>query len=259
MGKDTDTTLMMPTADTRYVPPPADPFAGTDISQLLQVPHTFVDTEAMVTSMLDALPIHDSVTPLLSNDLEGLNLGRRNGDTYLMQIYDSKARHIYTIDICSLGRNAFETPASDGEMTLRKLLESEGVLKLLCDVRSNSRARFKDFDIHLRGIKDIQNMKLAYRQDPAGRQWRNGLARLIKTWAGLSRDEECRFNDYKTSARDICGKWEYDDDHIPDADDYWEIASSDSDIGAGCSLLKCICRSISGWVNGIFSARPSAL
>jgi hypothetical protein len=81
-------TLVVPSAEKWYVPLPADSYAGTDISQLLQVPYTFVNTEALVREMLDALPLYHSDTPLLSVDVEGLDLGKRHGETYLMQIYD---------------------------------------------------------------------------------------------------------------------------------------------------------------------------
>lgn len=191
--EDSQSTLVVHSAQKWYVPLPVDPLAHTDISQLLQVPYTFVDTEALVRRMLDALPTYHSETPLLSIDLEGLDLGKSNGETYLMQIYDCKAHHLYTIDILTLGRKAFQTSASAGKWTLRKLLQSAWVLKLFCDIRGDSRALFTQFGIHLRGIKDIQNIELASRREPHRRHWRHGLVRLIESYGSLSWDEQRRF------------------------------------------------------------------
>jgi exonuclease 3'-5' domain-containing protein 1 len=202
-------TLVVPSAQKWYVPLPADSYAGTDISQLLQVPYTFVDTEALVKEMLDALPIYHSDTPLLSVDVEGLDLGKSHGETYLIQISDSHSHHLYTIDILTLGHQAFQTTATAGKWTLRKLLQSVWVLKLFCDIRSDSRALFTQFGIHLRGIKDIQNMELASRQEPHKRHWRNGLVRLIDSYGGLTWEEKRRFRTYKTSGQAVCKSWGY--------------------------------------------------
>jgi exonuclease 3'-5' domain-containing protein 1 len=201
--------LVVPSAEKWYVPLPADSYVGTDISQLLQVPYTFVNTEALVRGMLDALPIYHSETPLLSIDVEGLDLGKRHGETYLMQIYDSHTHHLYTIDILTLGHKAFQTPAPAGKWTLRKLLQSAWVLKLFCDIRSDSRALFTQFGIHLHGIKDIQNIDLASRREPHRRHWRNGLVRLIESRGGLTWEEQRRFRTYKTSGQAVCKSWGY--------------------------------------------------
>lgn len=85
------TTIVMPSADVGNEARPADLLAdiGTDISHLLQVPYTCVDSKAMLTSTLDALPTYHSQVPLLSIDHEGFNLRKKNGETYLIQIYDS--------------------------------------------------------------------------------------------------------------------------------------------------------------------------
>ena len=205
----TNTTIVMPSADDRYEALPPDSLAetDTDVSQLLKVPYTFVDSKELVTSMLDMLPTFHSQPPRLSIDLEGLDVGKKRGEIHLMQIYDSFCHHLYIIDVCMLGPAAFSTPASDGKTTLRKILQSAWILKLFCDVRSDSRALFQEFEIHLRGIKDIQNMELASRRDPTGRQWRSGLPRLIDRYADLSTEQMNEFLAYKNNGREICEKW----------------------------------------------------
>jgi hypothetical protein len=160
--------LIVPSADTRYEDLPPDPLSdnNTDISHLLGVPHTFVDSKASMIAMLDALATSTSETPLTNVDLEGLDLERRKGETYLLQIYDAGSHTLYIIDIWTLVPLAFVTPARDGEMTLEAVLQSSSVRKLLCDVRGDSYALFRDFGIRLQGIKDLQNIQMASRRDP---------------------------------------------------------------------------------------------
>ncbi|ERF72752.1 hypothetical protein EPUS_04805 [Endocarpon pusillum Z07020] len=205
----TGTTIILPSADDRYRDLPPDSLAetDTDVSQLLKVPYTFVDSKELVTSMLDVLPTSHSEQPQLSIDLEGLDLGKKKGEIHLVQLYDSFSHHLYIIDVCTLGPAAFSTPASDGKMTLRRILQSAWIFKLFCDVRSDSRALFQEFEIHLRGIKDIQNIELASRRDPTGRQWRRGLPRLIDRYADLSKEQMNEFQAYKNNGREICEKW----------------------------------------------------
>lgn len=205
----TGTTIVVPSADDRYRVLPPDSLAetGTDISQLLKVPYTFVDSKESVTSMLDMLPTFHSDQPQLSIDLEGLDLGKKKGEIYLIQIYDSFCNRLYIVDVCTLGAAAFFTPASDDKTTLRKILQSAWILKLFCDVRSDSRALFQEFEIHLRGIKDVQNIELASRRDPTGRQWRKGLSRLIDRYADLSDEQFSEFVTYKNNGREICEDW----------------------------------------------------
>lgn len=205
----TNTTIVLPSEDYRYedLPPDSLSETKTDISQLLKVPYTFIDSREMITSMLDMLATFHSEEFLLSIDLEGFDLGKRKGEIHLMQIYDSFRHHIHTIDVCELGYTAFSTPASDGQTTLEGVLQSACILKLFCDVRGDSRALFQQFRIQLRGVKDIQNIELASRRDPTGRQWRHSLQRLIDDHADLSTEQMDDFRAYKENGREICQKW----------------------------------------------------
>ena len=193
----------------RVLPPDSLPNGSTDVSEFLQVPYTLVNSRSNVTSMLDALPKFQSDNPLLSIDLEGLDFGTRKSETYLLQIYDSHSHHLYIVDICMLGPSAFVTPASDGRTTLETILESAEVLKLICDVRGDSYALLKEFGIRLRGIKDVQNFDIASRPDPATRQRRTGLLKLINRHAYLSLAEQSRAQACKTIGREFCRLWGY--------------------------------------------------
>jgi 3'-5' exonuclease len=198
--------IVLPSGDYRYEDLPPDPLiaAGTDVSQVLGVPYMFVDTEVQVKSMLDALPTFGANVPLLSIDLEGFNLGRRKGNAYLLQIYDSHSHRLYIVDLCKLREDAFSILASDGETSLKAILENGDILKLFCDVRGDAYALYKEFKIILRGIEDVQNLHLASRRHPTTRQWRTGLATLIDQYAGLSAAERTWALAHKESGRQIC-------------------------------------------------------
>lgn len=159
--------------------------------------------------MLDALPRFAFDNPLLSMDLEGLNLGKSNGVTYLLQIYDCLSHHLDIVDICVLGHIAFSTLASNGETTLKGILESPDMLKLFCDARGDSYALFREFGIRLQGVKDLQDIQMASRRDLSDRRWRSGLAALIHRYAELSEEEKDRILVYKKNGRDFCSKWRF--------------------------------------------------
>jgi exonuclease 3'-5' domain-containing protein 1 len=204
-------TIVAPSVDNRYEELPPDPLSesGTDISQVLGIAYTFVDSKALTTGMLDALPVGTADVPLLGMDLEGLDLGKRNGETYLLQIYDCLSHHLYIVDVCVLGDAAFLTPGSDGRTTLKRILESAAMAKLFFNVRGDSYALFQEFDIRLKGIKDLQNIERASRRDPDRRRRRTGLDALIRTHAKLSDEDRERSLAYKAKGRDVCGKWGY--------------------------------------------------
>lgn len=189
---------------------PPDPLSGSaaNISQALGgVPYGFVDSEAGVTDMLDALPTTHSDVPLLGIDLEGLNLGKKGGKTYLVQIYDSHSHHLYIVDIFLLGHAAFSTAASDGATTLQTVLQATDALKIFCDVRDDSYALFQEFGIRLGGIKDVQYIEIASRPKAEDRDRRNGLVKLINVYANLTNDERSRAGDNKTRGQKICSRW----------------------------------------------------
>jgi hypothetical protein len=163
--------INLPSVDDRYEDLPPDPFppASTNISQIIGVPYTFVDLQSSLTDMLDVLgtSISEAVVPCLSMDVEGLDLGKRKGRTYLLKIYDSHSHHLCMVDVLTLRRPTFSTKASDGGTSLRMILQSADVTKLFCDVRADSYALFKRFRIYLHGVKDLQLMQIASRRDPS--------------------------------------------------------------------------------------------
>ena len=194
----------------KSLPPDLWAKTETDISQLLNLPYKFVNSEAMVVAMLDDLSISHSEIPLLSIDIEGLNLGKKDGQTYLMQIYDSQSHRVYNVDIYTLGRAAFTTPASNGEINLEMVLESAEILKLFCDVRGDSYALFSEFGIRLQGIQDVQNVQVASRPTARSRRWRPSLDRLILDHARLPYAEQKAAEGYKKAGKDLCRGFGYE-------------------------------------------------
>jgi exonuclease 3'-5' domain-containing protein 1 len=69
---------------------------------------------------------------------------------------------VYLIDIYRLGNEAFSTVNSD-KKSLKFILESPVVLKVLFDVRHDSDALFSLYGISLDGIRDVQLMELGTR------------------------------------------------------------------------------------------------
>lgn len=179
-----------------------------EISQIFHVPNTMVDSQILVKDMLDALSTSQGKVPSLAVDLEGLNLGNSDGSIYLMQIYDSESRHLYSVDIYTLGQAVFSIPASDGVKILAKTLECAEVLKKFCDVRADSHALFKEFGVRLQGVKDVQNLQLASRDHPRAREFRPGLDRVIRSWIPL--DERTNVSDYKAKGRNLCNRFGYE-------------------------------------------------
>ncbi|KAG9247658.1 hypothetical protein BJ878DRAFT_402216, partial [Calycina marina] len=123
---------------------------------------TIIDSEA------DLLPLLDSVSnlpvdhPLLYLDLEGINLGR-HGSISILSLHIASTKTTFLIDIHSLGRAAFATANNSG-ISMKSILESSIVPKVVFDIRNGSDALFSLFQIPVDGIKDLQLMELAHRK-----------------------------------------------------------------------------------------------
>jgi len=128
---------------------------------------------------------------ILFLDLEGINLSRHGSISLLtLLIHDisTQAPHpdqLYLIDIHTLGSSTFTTPSNQQSSTLKHILESPVICKVLFDVRNDSDALFAHFGIHLQGTIDLQLMENLSRP---GRNKRlvHGLGRCIKSDSSLS-------------------------------------------------------------------------
>ncbi|KAF2117958.1 ribonuclease H-like domain-containing protein [Lophiotrema nucula] len=129
----------------------------------------FVDTVSKLTAMLQIITDLPTSPPSLYLDLEGVNLGR-NGTLSLITLYAHTLTlsAIYLIDVYTLKQPTFETSGPDG-ITLQSVLESPNIPKAIFDVRNDSDALYKHFNIKLQGVQDLQLMELATRVRPRDR------------------------------------------------------------------------------------------
>ncbi len=107
-----------------------------------------VDTRQAVTSALLALASAQTIAV----DCEGVDLDR-NGKLCLLALSPSVEK-VYLFDVSVLGKDAFTSEAAG--VTVKGLLESSTVRKLLYDVRADSDALYHQFGVRLAGVLDLQ-------------------------------------------------------------------------------------------------------
>lgn len=123
----------------------------------------FVDSVSLLRSVIDAAVIGLRTDfPSLFMDLEGTQLGR-HGSIPIMSLYVPFRKTVYLIAIYKLENEAFSTVNSDGK-SLKFILESPVILKVLFDVRHDSDALFSLYGISIDGVRDAQLMELGTRK-----------------------------------------------------------------------------------------------
>lgn len=142
-----------------------------------------VDSSATLRELLENLSLIPSSSPPLFLDLEGVNLGR-NGSISILSLYALHKKTIYLVDVYKLGKAAFSNPEPGEHTSLRAILESPSIKKVLFDVRNDSDALFSHYNIRLDGIQDLQLMELATRSGP--KKYVAGLAKCIERDSPIS-------------------------------------------------------------------------
>jgi len=142
---------------------------------------------------LSRLPVNP---PSLFMDLEGANLSR-DGTLSLLTIYAQPKNHVYIVDITTLQSAAFDLALGSG-MTLRGILQSPTIPKVLFDVRNDSDALFAHYGVSLAAVEDVQLMEVAARPAPS-KDYVRGLANCIKYDAVLPPAEKTAWN----AAKDV--------------------------------------------------------
>ena len=138
------------------------------------------DSKLGITKLIDDL----LAGPLtLYMDVEGIGLSR-HGSIPILQIHEPLSNRTILVDVLTLGKDAFATPGSDGETTLKAMLESDTMVKYFLDVRNDSDALSAHFGITLAGVRDMQLQVLASRYGP--KRFLNGLAKCIERDSGLN-------------------------------------------------------------------------
>jgi len=136
---------------------------------------------------------------LLACDFEGVNLCRE-GELCLGQF--ATPSRVILIDFVALGQDAFTTSWED--ITLRWILTSPCVTKIIFDPRCDSDALFAQFDILMEGVICLQLMNIAVRRK-SGRDvtYCPGLVTVLRSNDFLDAAERDRIATIKDKGKDL--------------------------------------------------------
>lgn len=126
-----------------------------------------VDNEKALKDMLLKMQDLPVKPPSLYVDAEGHNLGR-TGSLALLQILITPLNCIFVVDVHVLKHAAFTTCPDDSTISLKKVLESDEIPKVVFDVRNDSDNLFTEYGICLGGVRDLQLMEYFSRPDVPG-------------------------------------------------------------------------------------------
>lgn len=146
----------------------------------------FVDSEASLQPLLDNIAELAIDPPSLYLNLEGATVGR-HGSISILSLYIAPDKTTYLIDIHKLGDAAFSTITTVGA-SLKTVLESSTIPKVVFDIRNISDALFSLFRVSIDGIKDLQLMELASRK--GSQEFVCGLSECIKKYSPISATEK---------------------------------------------------------------------
>ncbi|KAJ8060058.1 hypothetical protein OCU04_011667 [Sclerotinia nivalis] len=124
---------------------------------------SLTDTPEAIIKLVDLLARSDFPTapPSVYIDLEGIKIGR-NGSISILQVYVLPTKESFLVDVHTLREQAFSTPNASG-LTLKSILESQLIPKVIFDVRNDSDALYSHFGIKVGGVIDLQLLELATR------------------------------------------------------------------------------------------------
>lgn len=127
---------------------------------------TVIDSEESLIPLLDSITSLAVEPPSLYINLEGIAVGR-NGSISILSLYIAPTKETYLIDIHSLQETAFSTTTASGN-SLKNILESPTIPKVVFDIRNDSDALFNRFQISVDGIKVLHLMEIAARNGSWG-------------------------------------------------------------------------------------------
>lgn len=120
--------------------------------------------------------------PSLFINLEGIQLDP-HGAISIMSLYVPSRKRVYLIDVYRLGKETFSTTNTNG-VSLKMILESSYIFKVLFDLRNASGALFSLYGISLDGIRDVQLMELGTRR--GSKNFLASLEKCVKQDSNLS-------------------------------------------------------------------------
>ena len=154
---------------------------------------TFVNTTALLAVFVDDISNLPTDPPSLYVDLEGIELSRY-GTISLLNIFVLPLDRTYLIDIHVLGQAAFSSPSSTG-LTLKAILESPVMPKVLFDLRNDCDALYNHYGVLLANVYDVQLLELAAHNST--RRTLAGLAACISRDLKLSASESAHISAVK--------------------------------------------------------------
>lgn len=131
---------------------------------------TVVQTAFSLRKMLDDISlVYESRIPALFLDADGRGLCR-TGPLAILELHiDAPNRsHTYLVHVHFLEDRAFTTLSTNGQYTLKAILEDPTIPKVFFDVRMDADALYAQYDITLAGIIDLQLMERSARMERDG-------------------------------------------------------------------------------------------
>ena len=158
-----------------------------------------IDCVSTLISLLDNIANLQTCPPSLFLDLEGTNLGR-HGSISIISFFVDPKNTVYLVDVYRLGRAAFSTTNSR-TISLKTILESSAIPKIVFDIRNDSDALFNEYQILVDGIQDLQLMELAARQ--GSKTFVAGLAKCIYRDSTVAAAEKSEWQHIKESVTNL--------------------------------------------------------
>ena len=143
----------------------------------------------------------------LAVDCEGVDLGGKDGSMTYLQI-SSENGIVYIFDLLKFGEKFFE-------QGLKRILESETIIKIMFDCRADSRTLWFEFGVRLTNIYDLQLLEYIVRIHNGGRKtiyppketWHSrnpvisGMSGTIKFYTSKARLATFGINDFQNIKR----------------------------------------------------------
>lgn len=126
---------------------------------------SIIENDAALQELLDQIDDLPTRPPSLFINVEGGSLNPHKSQPSIISIYLNPLHKTYLIDVWKLGGSAFSV-TNQNQTSLKTILESPSIPKVVFDVREGSEGLFSHFEIKLQGIKDLQVMELAARFGP---------------------------------------------------------------------------------------------
>ncbi|KAF9558293.1 hypothetical protein CPC08DRAFT_709743 [Agrocybe pediades] len=140
-----------------------------------------VDTIPLLESCIK--DVTDPKNTKLAVDLEGVDLSR-NGRVSIIQLFAKNSDTIWLVDVTVLGRLAFEhKAASTNGCSLKDVLQSKNIVKILYDVRNDADALYNLYQVDMKNTYDLQLLEVAARRAQKLRvKFICGLSKAITTY-----------------------------------------------------------------------------